>query len=150
MSEPLEVIVELINQKVQFRGVSKANPDQPIIMDYIPPIGDGQGYAGLELLLMSFAGCSSTAIVCLLRRMKKTVSGFSVKAQGMKRDQPPIKFEKILLEFSIHSKDATEKDVQKAIDLSEESVCPVWAMLKNNVEVKTEFHIIASDAQMTA
>ena len=145
MSEPLEVSVELINQKVQFRGVSKTNPDHPIIMDYIPPLGDGQGYAGLELLLMSLAGCSSTAIVVLLRRMGKSISGFSVNAQGIKRDQPPIKFEKILLEFSIHSQDATEKDVQKAIDLSEESACPVWAMLKNNVEVHTEFQIIAPE-----
>lgn len=145
MSEPLEVTVNLINEKVQFRGVSKTNPDQPIIMDYIPPLGDGQGYAGLELLLMSLAGCSSTVIVALLRRMGKTISGFSVKAQGIKRDQPPIKFEKILLEFNVHSQDAAEKDVQKAIDLSEESVCPVWAMLKNNVEVHTKFHIIAPE-----
>jgi len=48
-----EVTVRLTNQKVQFTGVSNANPEQPITFDYKPPIGDGLGYNGLELLLMS-------------------------------------------------------------------------------------------------
>jgi len=76
MSELQEkVAVRLINQKVKFTGVSNANPDQPITFDYKPPIGDGEGYNGLELLLMSLSGCSATAIVYLLRKMGKTVSG---------------------------------------------------------------------------
>jgi putative redox protein len=28
--------------------------------------------------------------------------------------------------------------------MSEETYCPVWAMLKNNVEIITEFRIVAS------
>ena len=67
MSELKEkVTVRLINQKVQFIGVSNANPEQPITFDYKPPLGDGMGFNGLELLLMSFSGCSATAIVYLL------------------------------------------------------------------------------------
>jgi len=62
-----EVTVRLINQKVRFIGVSNTNPNQPITFDYKPSIGDGQGYNGLELLLMSLCGCSATAIVYLLR-----------------------------------------------------------------------------------
>jgi uncharacterized OsmC-like protein len=33
---------------------------------------------------------------------------------------------------------------QKAIQLSEETYCPVWAMVKNNVEIETDYKIIAS------
>jgi len=137
-----EVAVKLINQKVQFTGVSNANPEQPITFDYKPPIGDGMGYNGLELLLMSFTGCSATAIVYLLRKMRKTVSGLEVKAKGVRREQPPIKFEKIFIEFILKSKDANDADFQKAIQLAEESVCPVWQMIKNNVEIATEYKII--------
>ena len=90
-----EVAVQLINQKVKFTGVSKANPDQPITFDYKPPMGDGEGFNGLELLLMSLSGCSATAVVYLLRKMGKTVSGLEVNAKGVRREQPPIKFEKI-------------------------------------------------------
>lgn len=143
-NEPLEVNVNLINQKVQFAGVSNLNPDRPIIMDYFPPLGDGQGYTGLELLLVSFAGCSSTAIVALLRRMRKTVNGFSVNATGIRREQPPTSFEKIHLEFIVNSNDVDESVMEKVIRMSEESVCPVWAMIKNNVEISTDYKIIAS------
>ena len=35
-------------------------------------------------------------------------------------------------------------DIQKAIQLAEASVSPVWQMVKNNTEVKTEYKIAAS------
>ena len=138
-----EVAVQLINQKVKFTGVSKANPDQPITFDYKPPMGDGEGFNGLELLLMSLSGCSATAVVYLLRKMGKTVSGLEVNAKGVRREQPPIKFEKIHLEFILNSKDIKDDDIQKAIQLAEQSVCPVWQMIKNNVEVVAEYTIVS-------
>jgi len=137
-----EVAVRLINQKDKFTGVSSANPDQPITFDYKPPMGDGEGYNGLELLLMSLSGCSATAIVYLLRKMGKTVSGLEVNAKGIRREQPPIKFEKIHLEFILNSRDIKDADIQKAIQLAEQSVCPVWQMIKNNVEVVPEYRIV--------
>ena len=144
MSELKEkVTIRLINQKVQFNGVSNANPEQPITFDYKPPIGDGMGYNGLELLLMSFSGCSATAIVYLLRKMNKTVSGLEVNAKGIRREQPPIKFEKIFVEFILNSKDTKDADIKKAIQLAEQSVCPVWQMIKNNVEVVAEYTIVS-------
>ena len=133
----------MTNQKVQFIGVSKSNPDHSITFDYKPPIGEGQGYNGLELLLMSLSGCSATAIVYLLRKMGKTVSGLEVNAKGIRREQPPIKFEKIFLEFILNSKDTKDVDIQKAIQLTEQSVCPVWQMIKNNVEVVPAYKIFA-------
>jgi len=143
MTEQLEeVTVCLTNDKVQFTGVSKSNPERPIMFDYHPPMGDGQGYNGLELLLMSLAGCSGTAIVYLLRKMRKNISGLKINAKGIRRSQPPIKFEKIFLEFIVNSNDVEEADIQKVIQLAEESVCPVWQMIKNNVEVVSEYSII--------
>ena len=143
-----EVTVRLINQKVKFTGVSSANPERPVTFDYKPPIGDGEGYNGLELLLMSLSGCSATAIVYLLRKMGKTISGLEVNAKGIRREEPPIKFEKIFLEFILNSKDTKDADIQKAIQLAEQSVCPVWQMIKNNVEVVPEYKIMAPDGIM--
>ncbi len=141
MNNALEVTVTLTNQKVQFTGVSTSNPERPLIFDYISPIGDGQGFAGLELLLMSFAGCSATTIVYMLRKMGKNISGFKVNAKGIKTEQPPMKFQEIFLKFILHSKDIKDADVQRCIQLAEESFCPVWQMLKNNVKVITDFQI---------
>jgi len=138
-----EVTVNLTDDKVHFTGVSKSNAERPVEFDYQPPIGTGQGYNGLEMLLMSFAGCSGTAIVYVLRKMRKNISGLKVHAKGLRRTGPPIKFEKIFLEFILNSNDVQEADIQRALQLAEESVCPVWQMIKNNVEVATEYKIIA-------
>ncbi len=136
----LEVAVALTNQKVQFTGVSKSNSDRPIAFDYLPPMGDGQGYRGLELLLMSFAGCVSTTIVYLLRRMGKNVSGFKMNARGANRTQP-LSLEKIHFEVILESTDAVNGDIQNALRQAEE-LSPVWIALKNNVDVSAEYRVI--------
>lgn len=141
MAEVLEVSVHSTNQKLGYAGVAKSNP--PIIMDYTPPHGDGKGYMPLELLLMSLAYCSGGTLSFLLKRMGKSVSAVSVNAKGIRRDHSPTSFTKIFLEFSLHSKDAGDADVQKAIKVAEESVCAVWEMLRGNVEIITNYKIIA-------
>ncbi|QHQ63391.1 OsmC family peroxiredoxin [Anaerocolumna sedimenticola] len=139
MSEQLIVTASLMNEKVKFKGVSRSNPE--IILDYNPPIGDGEGYTSLELFLISLATCSGTSIAVLLRKMRKDVSGLRINIKGDRREQHPTYFEKIHLEFNLVSKDAEDADFEKAIKLSEESFCPVWNMVKNNVEISYEYNI---------
>jgi len=55
MGNQLEVSVDLTNQKVQFTGVARSNP--AIIIDCIPPLGDGQGYTPIELLPIGGTAC---------------------------------------------------------------------------------------------
>jgi putative redox protein len=140
MGEQLEVTVNSTDQKVQCTGQARSNP--AITFDYRPPLGEGQGYTPLELLLMSLAVCSITTVVYLLRMMKKSVSGFKVNAKGIRRDVHPTALTKIYLEFILNSSDVKDIDIQKAIQMSEETYCPVWAMLKNNVEIITEYKIV--------
>jgi putative redox protein len=139
----LEARVSLINEKVQFRGIARGNA--PVIMDYIPPFGDSEGYMALELLLMSLGTCASTAVATLLRRMGRQVTAFDANASGTRREEHPKCFDSIHLHFTLTSPDAAEEEMQKAIDLSEQSVCPVWAMLKGNVIITTGFDIIRSN-----
>ncbi len=137
----LEVSLSLTNQKVRFIGVSTSNPDHPIAFDYLPPIGDGQGFLGLELLLMSFSGCVSTGIVFLLRKMGKSVSGYRANAIGTKRMQP-ISLEKIHFEIVLESSDTTDSDVVAVLKQAE-VISPVWAAIRNNVEVTTGYTIVS-------
>jgi putative redox protein len=139
MAEPLEVIVTSTDQKLGYTGQLRSLA--PITIDYVPPLGSGQGYLPLELLLMSLAACSGGTIGLLLRKMGKNVSDIKVTAQGIRREQHPTSFQKIHLKFHLISKDTTDPDIQKAIQLAEASICPVWAMLKNDVEIATEYTI---------
>jgi putative redox protein len=142
MAGQLEVTVNSTNQKLGYTAALRSHP--PIPIDYIPPLGDGQGYTPLELVLTSLAACSGGVIASLVRKMGRTISDVKVNAKGIRRDRHPTSFEKIFLEFILHSKDARDADIQKAIRMAEETFCPVWALLKNNVEIATEYKIVVS------
>lgn len=142
MASQLEVTVNSTNQKLGYTGALRSLP--PIAIDYIPPLGDGQGYLPLEMLLMSLGACSGGTVGLLLRKMGKTVASIKVNVKGTRRDQHPTSFQKIVLEFAVHSADVKDADMQKAIKLAEESVCPVWAMVKGNAEIEAEYKIVAS------
>ncbi len=96
----------------------------------------------LELVLMSLGTCSGSSVAALLRRMGRTVSALDVHASGVRREQHPTSFESIMLRFALTSPDVEEEDMRKAIQLSEESICPVWDMLKGRVIITTGFDII--------
>ena len=142
MAGQLEVTVHSTNQKLGYTGTLRDLP--PIAIDYIPPHGDGQGYLPLEMLLMSLGACSGGTIGLLLRKMGKTVAGIKVNVKGERREQHPLSFRAIHLDFNVTSADATPADVQKSLALAEESVCPVWAMVKGNAEITYAYTLLAS------
>ena len=144
MAEPIKVKADLRNEKVRFLGVSEANPGRPVQFDYAAPLGDGDGFAGLELLLLSLAGCSGTAVAYLARKMGKTVKGLTVNVKGWKTEKLPLKFERIELEFVLTSPDTAEGEMNRIVGLTEESVCPVWAMIRGNAEVKASFRLLSA------
>lgn len=130
--EQVKVSMELVNEKLRFLGTSEDNPSRPVSMDYAPPLGDGEGFLGLELLLISFAGCVSTAIVFILRRMGKTVSGYRMRAAGTRREAP-LSLEAIDFEIEVDSPDIGD-ELESAI-LRAEQLSPVWLAIKGNVRV---------------
>ncbi len=114
-----EITLKLINNKVKFEAYSLKHSDAPIKFDYNEPIGDGDGFNGLELLLMSLSGCSATAIVYLLRKMKKNIKSLEVNAIGERSTDMPIKFKKIKLFFNLASSDISRQDFDRCVKLSE-------------------------------
>lgn len=143
MEENVEkVIVALLDDKVKFEGYSEAYNDMKIVFDYKEPIGTGKGYNGLELLLMSLSGCVSTAVVFLLRKMKKEILDFKLEAKGERGIEQPIKFSNIKLRFILKSNNTSYDELERCIKLAEESICPVWQMIKGNVEVQTVSEIM--------
>lgn len=73
--------------------------------------------------------------------MKRSIVSINAKAKGYVRDEHPKALSKIELELEIISPDAQEADVNRTLVALEEKLCPVWAMIKGNVEVETIFTI---------
>jgi putative redox protein len=132
-AEPLTASATLLNERLLFSGTAADFPE--ITLDYVPPLGDGTGYMPLQLLLISLAACSASSVLTLLRRMGRTISACTVNATGVRRQEHPTGFSAIALSFNIESPDLPDEDFAKAVRLSADTYCPVWAMLKGNVEI---------------
>ena len=134
-SKELTATTTLVNNKLNFIG--KVDGNNPISIDYTPPLGDNLGYTSLELLLMSLSSCMGSAVLTFLRRMNKTILNCEMNAKGFRREEHPTGFSRIIVEFVFTSPDLSEEDVTKMLALAEEKYCPVWSMIKGNTEVET-------------
>jgi putative redox protein len=138
-SSELEVSLELMNQKLHFSGNVDSN--DPISIDYYPPYGDNLGYTSLELLLLSLASCYGSALVLLLRKMGKSVGLMGIRSRGIRKQEHPTGFSQITIDFNIET-DANGDEIDKVLRLAEERYCPVYDMVKGNVEIVTGYTII--------
>ena len=138
--DPVEVSLRLVDDKVKFEAVSKTSPDKPVQFDYAPPLGTGDGYVGIEMLTMSFAGCVSTAIVGMLRRRGKTLADYSMSILGHKHEQP-LYLEAITFTVRVTSPDATEQDLAEVLALAEK-ISPAWLAMKGNVTIAGQAELI--------
>lgn len=131
--------VRLVNDRVKFSGIVEGNA--PVSVDYIPPLGDNDGYTSLELFLVSLSTCVGSAVLTFLRRMKKTINDFEISSKGYRNEEHPTGFRDIQLDMILKSPDATEDDLKKVIALAEEKYCPVLSMINGKVRVSYGFRI---------
>jgi putative redox protein len=136
----LNSTIVLINEKLQFEATVDGNV--PISIDYTPPLGDNLGYTSLELLLLSLSSCIGSSVLTFLRKMRKKIAGCEIHARGVRREEHPTCFKTIYLSVILISNDTNEEDFDKVLKLSEETYCPVWAMLKGNVEINVKCKIL--------
>jgi len=139
-SKELTASVRLINDKLHFEGT--AGNSVPVSIDYTPPLGDNLGYTSLELLLLSLSSCIGSSVLTFLYKMRKTITGCEINSKGIRREEHPTCFKTIMVTISLNSADSSEEDLKKVIKLSEDTYCPVWAMLKGNVQVEIDYKIV--------
>lgn len=135
-SKELITSLVLINDKLHFSGLADHN--LPVSIDYTPPLGDNLGYTSLELLLLSLSSCIGSSVLVLLRKMRKTINGFEINSRGIRKQDHPTGFNTIILKIKLNSPDTSDEELWKVIKMSEATYCPVWSMLKGNVEVIIE------------
>lgn len=138
-SKELNTSLSLVNDKLHFSGSAGNNP--PISIDYIPPLGDDLGYTSLELLLLSLTSCIGSAVLSFLRKMNKNITVCDIQARGLRKEAHPTGFKTIYISISLTSPDVGSADMDKVLRLTEDTYCPVWAMLKGNVEMEIKYII---------
>ncbi|MBK7711751.1 MAG: OsmC family protein [Bacteroidales bacterium] len=137
-SKELKTSIQLVNQKLHFEG--KADGNNPVSIDYTPPLGDNLGYTSLELFLLSLSSCTGSALLVILRKMEKNIDFFEVISNGYRRAEHPTGFNKINIQVNLKSGNISSQDMTKAIDLIKD-ICPVLSMLDAKIKVVIEFKI---------
>jgi putative redox protein len=139
-----EVGAEVVfKEGMKFDGIS-GRAGMSVAVDFAPEGEAIDGFSPLELLLTSLAGCSGQVTVGLLKRMGQDVKGLTVHARGLKKEIHPTVLTSIELDFEFRGGRIDGASVEKALALSEERFCPVWAMVKASAPIKATYRLIAA------
>lgn len=118
-----------------------------VLMDY--PMGSAElpmGPTPLTMLLASLAACSVNSVMAVLKKMQQPLEGLGVEARALRSTEHPTVLKEISLEFTVKGDAVDAAAVGRALQLSEERLCPVWNMLKASTRISAEFHIEQSVA----
>lgn len=113
-------------------------------MDYPLKNQNGEGMTPLEALLCSLAGCSGNTLALLLRKASQPVEGIETLVRARRRDEHPTVLTDIALEFVVRGSGVERSAVERAIAQAEETVCPVWAMLKPSTRITSSYRVVES------
>jgi putative redox protein len=142
MTTELSACVAL-QEGLHFVGTDRAG--YAIHMDATAAEGGGTAPTPMELLLMSLAGCSAMDVITILRKKRQPVEHLEVRVRGQRRDEYPTIFTEIELEYIIHGADVDPTAARRAIDLSRDRYCPIWAMLGPSVPIRSAFRIMSAE-----
>lgn len=103
---------------------------------------ENAGMKPSELVLSALAGCASVDVVDILAKKRTPLSHLEVQVSAEQDADPPWTFRKIYVKFLLKGEGLTEKNVEQAIQLSEEKYCSVAATLRGKAEIITSFEIL--------
>lgn len=105
---------------------------------------DGKpGVGPMELLLAGLAGCTAMDMLSILEKKRQRPAKFEVRVQGnQKIDTYPMAFIEFQVEYLLWGDNLKEKDVEQAIQLSEEKYCSVGGTLSKAGPIHSTYRII--------
>ena len=104
--------------------------------------GSNAGIRPKELILISLAGCTGSDVVAILQKKKVNFTGFEINIEAEQQEEHPQVYTKIHLGYVFYGKNIQEKDVERAIELSQTKYCSVTAMLQKAVTIEHSYKIV--------
>jgi putative redox protein len=103
--------------------------------------GSDAGIRPKELLLLSLAGCTASDVVSILQKKRVKLVDFEINISAEMTEEHPKVFTKIDLEYVFYGDSIAEKDVERAIDLSQTTYCGITAMLEKVLTINHSYRI---------
>lgn len=130
-------------QDVMFVGESASG--HAVVMDGSPEVGGRNlGVRPMELLLLGMGGCSSIDVVLILKKARQPVSDCVAELTAERAETDPKVFTRIHIHFIITGTGLSEKQVERAVQLSAEKYCSASIMLGKTAQITHDFEIRAA------
>lgn len=103
--------------------------------------GKNRGARPLQLLLIGLAGCTAMDVLSILQRKREPVKDLQVTVSGEQAESHPRVFTSLHIEYIVTG-NVSEKAVERAIALSENTYCPAQAMLRSGTPITSSYRIV--------
>lgn len=126
--------------------VAESGTGHAIVLDGAPEGGGrNMGMRPMELMAMSVGSCSSYDVVTILKKARQAVTSCEAEVTAERVDTTPAVFKSMHLHFKVAGRELSEKQVERAVELSADKYCSASIMLKNaGVLVTHSFEISES------
>ncbi len=94
--------------------------------------GDGSSASPMEVFLQSAAACSGMDILSIIRKKRKTITDLQIAIEGERAETHPQVYTSITVKYILTSPDASEGDMTRACELSQDQYCSAFAMIKQS------------------
>jgi putative redox protein len=104
---------------------------------------DGKpGFSPMHLLLIAVAGCTGEDIVSILQKKRLVLSNMQVRVRGKRANEYPKIWTDIHITYLVWGEAIPPRDVEQAIQLSEDKYCSVRLMLGKAARITSEYHLL--------
>ncbi len=122
--------------------VGRGGSNHWVVMDGPEDFGGfSAGTRPMEMLLIGLAGCSAMDVLSILKKKRVKLDDFSMQVEAERAEEHPKVFTKIHLHYIFTGRDIKPKDVERAIELSQDKYCGASAMFRKVAEVSYDYEI---------
>ena len=131
----------------QVKGLSlvgKADSNHWVPMDAIEDVGGNNAASrAIELVLLGLGGCTSMDVLSIMAKKRAPVQDFEMEIDAEQATEHPKVFTKIKLNYIFYGdkEKIRAKDIERAIELSRDTYCPVSNMLKHSVPIEHTYEV---------
>jgi putative redox protein len=114
-----------------------------IMLDAEPAVGGlNNGPRPKPLTLVSLAGCTGMDVISILKKMRAEPEFFNVSVEGELTEEHPKYYHKIHVIYELKGNDLDIEKIEKAVNLSRDRYCGVYALLHAGAEITYEIRIL--------
>ena len=108
----------------------------------IGTLGGKPGVGPMQLLLFGLAGCTGADIISILEKKKIHITDMKIKVSAIRSSEIPMVWTDIHVSYLLWGDNIISKDLEQAIQLSEQKYCSVGIMLGKTASLTSEYKIL--------